>query len=419
MAREKERAALSAAAGRRRPGRESPAEERTPPRNGDDMSFERRLPLGTESREQGTVPDTGEDRPAALRYEDWTERIRETAANDGAYRAARAKLAEIEGARPEYAGSYDEDILRAYERILGREAFRYSPGDDALYQQYADRYAAAGKLAMRDTMGQAASLTGGYGSSYGQAAGQQSYDAWLQGLGDIALEMYDRAYGRYADEGRALREEYELASSLGESEYGRYRDALGQWNTERRSAADEAGEAWDRAYTADGDAWDRYRQEREFEYDRQTDYAATLAKYGDFSGYAELFGEERAADMQKVWNAGNFDVAYNAGKISADEYRAMTGRWPKGYKRGGGSSGGRKKDSGNRYDAVLTEVRIMDGSGSSPDAIQGRIDLAYDAGSITKPQRDWLTDNFGSGNKNGNTGSSKPSRPAQGPPPLA
>ena len=41
-----------------------------------------------------------------------------------------------------------------------------------------------GKQAMQDTMGQAAALTGGYGSTYGQAVGQQQYDAYLQNLND-------------------------------------------------------------------------------------------------------------------------------------------------------------------------------------------------------------------------------------------
>ncbi|MBR0352740.1 MAG: hypothetical protein IJH53_06005 [Oscillospiraceae bacterium] len=372
-----------------------------------------------EQAEEGPAGASGSGRTAevspGLSYEEWTDRIKGAMESDGGYQAAMAKLAEVEGSRPEYAGTYDDDILRAYDKILRREGFRYSLDDDALYQQYADRFMAAGKLAMRDTMGQASALTGGYGSSYGQAAGQQTYDAWLQGLGDVALEMYDRAYGRYRDEGKALTEAYERARDMGGEEYARYQDALGQWNKDRSYAADAAGEARDRAYRTDSEAWDRYRQERQFEYDKQTDYAATLAKYGDFSGYAELFGEDRAAQMRKVWIAGNFDLAYNSGMISADEYRAMTGKWPPGYSTGGGGGGGtRKKDSGNRYDAVLTEVRIMDASGSSTGTIQNKLDSAYGAGALTKPQYTWLTSNFGSGNTSGNTGSSGVKKPGQG-----
>ena len=137
---------------------------------------------------------------SGLSYEEWARRISGVAEGDEAYRTAMARLAETEGARPAYAGTYDDDIREAYDRILDRESFRYSLDDDALYQQYADRYSAAGKLAMRDTMGQASALTGGYGSSYGQAAGQQTYDAWLQGLGDVATYAEKRFFDWHKDD---------------------------------------------------------------------------------------------------------------------------------------------------------------------------------------------------------------------------
>ena len=56
-----------------------------------------------------------------------------------------------------------DEALQAY---LNREDFQYDVNADALYQQYKDRYVELGKDAMEDTMGQAAALTGGYGSSY-------------------------------------------------------------------------------------------------------------------------------------------------------------------------------------------------------------------------------------------------------------
>ena len=58
-----------------------------------------------------------------------------------------------------------------------------------------------GSRAMRDTMGQAAALTGGYGSSYAQSAGQQQYALYLQKLGEAMPELYQAAYERYSAEG--------------------------------------------------------------------------------------------------------------------------------------------------------------------------------------------------------------------------
>ncbi len=77
--------------------------------------------------------------------------------------------------------------------------------------------------------------------------------------------------------------------------------------------------------------------------------------------------------------------------------------------RGGG--GGRKSSSdtgadANRYDAVLAQVRLLDAGGSSTSAIQGKINTAYNAGSITEAQKNWLTNNFGTGNRSSSSGSS-------------
>ena len=84
-----------------------------------------------------------------------------------------------------YDSKYDEQLADLYNQITQRKPFEYSTDDDMLYQQYLQKYTQQGQQAMRDTMGQAAALTGGYGSSYGQAVGQQTYDAYLRQLNDI------------------------------------------------------------------------------------------------------------------------------------------------------------------------------------------------------------------------------------------
>ena len=85
-------------------------------------------------------------------------------------------------------------------------------------------------------------------------------------------------------------------------------------------------------------------------YNRRMQEAQQLAEYGDFSGYMSLYGQSTADSMAKLWNAQNPDLAYNTGRITADEYYAMTGSYPPGYtgffsslrgeSGGGGSSGG-------------------------------------------------------------------------------
>ena len=66
-------------------------------------------------------------------------------------------------------------------------------------------------------------------------------------------------------------------------------------------------------------------------YNRDLNTAKTLAAYGDFSGYAGLYGQETANNMAALWNAQNPELAYNTGRMSAEEYRAVTGKYPAGY----------------------------------------------------------------------------------------
>ena len=65
---------------------------------------------------------------------------------------------------------------------------------------------------------------------------------------------------------------------------------------------------------------------------RDLNTAKTLAAYGDFSGYERLYGSDIANNMSVLWNAQNPDLAYNTGRMSADEYKAITGKYPAGYK---------------------------------------------------------------------------------------
>lgn len=62
-----------------------------------------------------------------------------------------------------------------FDGILNRKDFSYDMNNDQMYQQYRDAYMRQGQQAMRDTMGAASALTGGYGSTYAQTAGSQAY----------------------------------------------------------------------------------------------------------------------------------------------------------------------------------------------------------------------------------------------------
>lgn len=69
---------------------------------------------------------------------------------------------------------------------------------------------------------------------------------------------------------------------------------------------------------------------------RDVAMAKTLASYGDFSGYARLYGDDVANNMAQYWISQNPKLAYDTGRISAEDYARLTGQ------RSGSGSGSRE-----------------------------------------------------------------------------
>lgn len=159
------------------------------------------------------------------------------AQTSGTVQSAQSTLQQQEMNRPgAYQSKWKEQLDGIMDKILNREGFNYDVNADALYQQYKDRYMQQGKLAMQDTMGQAAALTGGYGNSYAQNAGQQAYEGYLQGLNDKVPELYSMAMEKYQMEGDDLNNKANLLGNKDALDYSRYQDELNQWNTDRSFA---------------------------------------------------------------------------------------------------------------------------------------------------------------------------------------
>lgn len=250
-----------------------------------------------------------------------TTRTAPSAGRSAAYDKAMAALKQAENKAPTYSSSYDEEISEIYDKLTNREPFKYDYSADPLYNQYKESYMQQGKQAMRDSMGQTAALTGGYGSSYGSAVGQQQYDAYLSRLNDVLPELYGQAYDMYSAEGDALRQQYSMAADRQNTEYNQYRDALSD-----------------------------YRYDQALDAERAQQMALDLGSYGDFSGYAELYGEDAAKQMAMTWATANPLPAYLNGTITADQYYEITGEYPRGYEvpgSGGGSALSGGWDPGN------------------------------------------------------------------------
>ena len=91
--------------------------------------------------------------------------IPQTAAYDpdsnAAYQSAMAALQQAQGNRPVYQDNgYGAQLDSIAAQILNREPFRYDLGADPMYRMYRDQAMETGRLAMQDTTGRAAALTG-------------------------------------------------------------------------------------------------------------------------------------------------------------------------------------------------------------------------------------------------------------------
>lgn len=215
------------------------------------------------------------------------------------------RLAQLESRKPGdwTGGQYGQQMQEALDAIRKRKKFSYDLNGDALYQQYKDKYVQQGKQAMQDTMGQAAALTGGYGSTYGQAVGQQQYDAYLQNLNDVVPELYQLALSRYQMEGDDLKTQYSLLADQYQQEYGQYRDKVGDWQTERNFLSGRYDSERNLDYGMWGDA-------RDFAY---TDYRNGIADEQWRRQYEESvrqFNEQMALSREQfAWQQAQAQAA--------------------------------------------------------------------------------------------------------------
>lgn len=208
-----------------------------------------------------------------------------------AVKQAQAAVLQQAALKPaEYQSAYDEQLQALYDKIVNREPFQYDMNADPLYQQLKDRTIQQGQMAMQDTMGQAAALTGGYGNTYAQRVGQQAYQQQLQGLNDQLPQLVQLAMNQYQMEGDQLADQYAMTMEQENQDYARHQDAQNAWLTERDYLTG------------------RYDSERSYDYGQwqdQRDYGTTqeqtkyerLVNLIGSTGYSPTAAELAAAGM--------------------------------------------------------------------------------------------------------------------------
>lgn len=210
--------------------------------------------------------------------------------------------------RPEYASQYQDQINKMVANILNRPQFAYDYNQDPLYQQYAEAYTRNGRQAMNDTLAQVSARTGGLASSYAGTASQQAYNSYMDALNDKIPELQQIAYNMYMNEGNNMRSNLSMLQGLEDTDYGRYMDALGQWNTDRNFS-----------YGQYQDLWNRYYNDRDFSYGQ---YQDALSQYNtdrnwDYNIWSDNLARSDAARKAAYQSQV---AAYNARQKEVDAY---------------------------------------------------------------------------------------------------
>lgn len=253
---------------------------------------------------------------------------------------AEQKKANAEQAVANY-GDFTYRNQTAYDdvmnKILNREKFSYNLNGDALYQQYKDKYVQQGKLAMADTMGQAAAMTGGYGNSYAASVGNQAYQASLQNLNDIVPELYQLAYDRYNQEGQDLYNQYGMLSNDRSTEYGMWGDKRNVLMADRDYFSNDYNNAYNRDYgmyiddrnlahsehttsegyqyqnVADANAWSQW----------ETNLATQQAQFDAQMNYQKERDKVSDEQWQKQFDLASTPSTPSVPSMSATEYNAF------------------------------------------------------------------------------------------------
>ena len=248
----------------------------------------------------------------------------------------RKQIEEAQKNKPTYVNAREAQLSGLYDRIANREPFTYDVNGDALYQQYKNQYQTLGRQAMKDTMGQAANLTGGYGSTYSQSVGQQAYNAYLQQLNNIVPDLYDRAYSRYNQETADLYNLYGLERDLEQTDYSRFQDTLSDYwtnlsylqdadTTEYNRYTDAENTLYNRQKYEDETAYERQQNEAKTAYEQQQDYYNRLVNLMTQTGYNPTDDELAQAGMSRA---------------QADAYRSYYAQQQAAAAAGGSSGGG-------------------------------------------------------------------------------
>lgn len=333
---------------------------------------------------------------------------------------------------PDYSSRYDETIQNMIKDMLERPEFSYDPESDVVWKSYQKAYGREGDRATQNALGAAAAASGGMPSSYATTAAAQAGNYYAAQAADKIPELFDAAYNRYLNEFNMDASKIGIVQGQEQTDYNRYLDELGQWNTDRNFAYNQ--------FAGDRTQWNA---DREFAYNQlideinsQTqqrqealDFANMAAQYGDYN-YLRDLGIDTSALAALDAASGGYGGGSSSGSSSGGTSTGSTGngaegmpqqyieiirdnyggmelhaeQWQEavsavmaalgvdqstattmmqnaGFSQNGSASGGN-----NAYNQIRNVVTKLHGEGISEQQIMAYLDKRYSQGDITAAQ---------------------------------
>lgn len=216
---------------------------------------------------------------------------------------AKAQLEKLSSGQTSWSDKLSNAINAA---TADREAFSYDPNTDTLFQNYLSGAMRNGQTAMQNTIGQAAGLTGGYGSTYATSAANQAYNQYVQDAYGNLPDYYNLAMQAYQLESDRLKNNVDIYRAADDTEYGRNLNAYNAY-------ANMAQQQYDNEYN-------NYWQKQNFDESsrqwaagmNQSDkqYATDLAMQAALNDYRQ--NESNMNMSYELWKAQNANSQWAA-----------------------------------------------------------------------------------------------------------
>lgn len=205
-----------------------------------------------------------------------------------AVQTAQQNMQNVQNMRPQtYNSKYSGALDSILQEIQNPKPFKYSFNDDELFKYYADLETQNAKKANINAQGQAAALTGGYGNSYGAAAGAQAYQEALLPLYERGMQLAQFARDNYDKDQQRPYDQLAALQGMDESDYGRYRDTMSDWRQDEQNARDV------------------YESERNFGYNEYVDALNNALNIG------KMEADSFRADQDEAYRRDTFQQSIN------------------------------------------------------------------------------------------------------------